>query len=131
MLNDIDRSEIKQSAKEAAVHTEQFCTNCRETTVDPLGTAHGVTTPSNKRINQLTDEIIQREGLDPMCQQDIRTELVETFFEFFEEFTQEKEVDSHVECFYCFELKDGTDHIPLIVWDDPTDSLTDSRQEWR
>lgn len=125
------REHLRDVAKQAAVHTEQFCEECEQTCVDPLGAVSGVNTPANKAVNQITDEIMEENGFDPICQSDVRMDVVEAFHIEFHEFIEQKRVDSHIECFYCFEQKDGSDHIPILVTEDPTGTLTKTRQDWR
>lgn len=131
MLTETEQDDVAQLAKQAAVHTETFCDECEREEVDPLGIVHGVNTPANKGVNRITDEIMERENLDPICQTEVRDEVMEAFYSVFHEQVEDKRVDSHVECFYCYEKKDGSDHIPILVSDDPTGTMPVTRQNWR
>jgi hypothetical protein len=130
MLTEPEEERLETVAETAAVHTEQFCENCRQEEVDPLGIITGINTPANKTVNSIVDEVLEREGLDPVCRSEIRMEVVEEFQELFNRKVENKMVDSHIKCFYCFENKKFTgDHIPIFVSEDPT-GWFDQERKW-
>lgn len=126
MIEESELSAIESVAEEAAVHTETFCEHCREEEVDPLGMISGVNTPANKKINELTDTILEREGLDPVCQTEIRDQLIGEFYGYYNSQISEKEVDSPVECWYCFE-----NGYTEIMVSDPGSMILRERERWR
>jgi len=129
MLTETEEERLVTVAETTATHTEQFCEDCRQEEVDPLGIITGINTPANKAVNSIADEIMERESLDPICQSEVRMEVVEEFHEIFNRKVEDKMVDSHIKCFYCFENKKFTgDHIPIFVSDDPTGWFDQERQ---
>lgn len=141
MEDEIDREvekacnsqQLKQVAEQSAVHTEAFCKDCLRTEVDPFGTISGVQTPANKVITELVDGIVNELDLDPICRNDIRMDISEEFYQMFYVLVSEKEVETHIECFYCFENKQhDDDRIPVLVTEDTFDGMmTGTRNDWR
>lgn len=127
MLTETEQNELDRVAEQAATHTESHCADCGDHVVDPLGTISGVNTPANKAINSLTDEVMDREDLDPICQSEIRMELVDEFYDLFRPKIEDKEVDTQTECFYCFEEKSEQQ---IFVSQDPDNILITDFSSW-
>ena len=123
------KDQLDKQAKECAIMTETYCIDCRDE-LEPLGLLSGVNTPANKLINNITDNILEQEELDESCSVEIRDMLIDYFYRQFDDNIEDKEVETHVECVYCFEQKRGSDHIPILVTND-NGIMTQTRQDWR
>lgn len=119
VTEDIEQ-DIKRLAQESMRHLEPICQECWESGEDDiLGNMSGVQTRYNKKINDLTDTIIeQTEDADIAWHSEIRFELLDLFREERNRqfYRSSMEVENDLECFYCFEdkkRKRDSDELPI------------------
>lgn len=112
-INDSVKNEIREIARDCVRHLEPICQECWDKGEDdPLGVGSGVNTPANKRINRLCDRVIDDiPEADQMWMPDIRTDIVELFYNYYtEEFQRSNlKADGTIECFYCYEERKRDD----------------------
>lgn len=104
---------VQELARESMDYIEPICQSCwDEGRDDPLGLRSGVNTPINKRINTLVDQIIEEnEEADMAWQSELRTELIEIFYDERRELYKhsDQRVKNTLECYYCYEDRQSDD----------------------
>lgn len=137
LIDERTEESVRQIAKRSMEYLEPICEDCwKKGRDDPFGMRSGVNTPPNKKINRITDQIIDNTPeADEMWRTEVRDDLIEIFYNERRRLFREssRKVDNTLECFYCYEERKSDEEKLSIRVKDMEESRFFGRDEnqWR